>query len=88
MLSFQWLVDRAHHLQDVLITNVMNLSRKFNRGMCSQYDGIVRKITTQADTTEQLVNLQSYVDRLTTGELLELRVSHTYRILTLIAAVG
>ena len=58
----------------ILIDNIMNLSRKFNRGVCAEYDNIVRNITAQSETTEQLVKQQEYVDNLPVRELLTLKV--------------
>ena len=77
-LIFKWLVNRARSLAQVLITNVVNLSRKFNQGIRSQYDTIVRKITHQAESTEELVKLQDYTENLRVGELLDLRVRKNY----------
>ncbi|XP_071486244.1 dynein axonemal heavy chain 3-like [Diadema antillarum] len=68
-----WLILRSRDLADIMITKITNTSRVFNRAICGQYDAIVRKITTHSETTHQLVKLQEYVDRLTTGELLQLK---------------
>ncbi|XP_041458176.1 dynein heavy chain 3, axonemal-like isoform X7 [Lytechinus variegatus] len=68
-----WLILRSRDLADIMITNIIDTSRLFNRAICGQYDQIVRRITTQSETTTQLVKLQEYVDRLTTGELLQLK---------------
>ena len=54
----------------------MDTSQKFNRSICTQYDTIVKKITSQSETTDQLVRQQDYVERLRVGELLELNVSY------------
>ena len=75
----QWLISRARTLADVMTSNIINVSRKFNRGICTQYDNIVRKITAQSETTEDLVKQSDYVERLHVGELLELRVSEMFR---------
>ncbi|XP_030856161.1 dynein heavy chain 3, axonemal-like [Strongylocentrotus purpuratus] len=69
----RWLILRSRDLADIMISKIVNTSRVFNRGICGQYDQIVRKITSQSETTHQLVKLQEYVDRLTTGELLQLK---------------
>lgn len=61
-------------LANVMTNKVMVNSRKFNRAVCTQFDGIVRKITAQSETTESLVKQQEYVENLRVGELLELRV--------------
>ena len=57
-----------------MIRKITNTSRTFNRAICGQYDQIVRKITSHSETTHQLVSLQEYVDKLTTGELVQLKV--------------
>ena len=58
-----------------MISKIVDISRLFNRSICHQYDVIVRKITAQSETTEELVKQQAYVENLYSGELLELRVS-------------
>ncbi|XP_022099330.1 dynein heavy chain 3, axonemal-like isoform X3 [Acanthaster planci] len=68
-----WLIARADDLANIMITKIVNTSRKFNRDICSQYDNIVRKITQQSESTHQLVSLQEYVDGLWVGELLQLK---------------
>ena len=70
---FQFLMGRANCLAGRMIDNVMITSRKFNRGICTEYDNIVRKITAQSETTLELVTQQDYVENLHTKELLELR---------------
>ncbi|KAL5013226.1 hypothetical protein ScPMuIL_007496 [Solemya velum] len=69
----KWLVKRARFLIDLMVTSIMETSRKFNRSICTQYDGIVRKISQQASTTDELVSLQEYVEELSCRELLELK---------------
>ncbi|KAK2157592.1 hypothetical protein LSH36_188g04054 [Paralvinella palmiformis] len=56
-----------------MISKIVDISRLFNRSICHQYDVIVRKITAQSETTEELVKQQAYVENLYSGELLELR---------------
>ncbi|XP_071960977.1 dynein axonemal heavy chain 3-like [Antedon mediterranea] len=68
-----WLIARARNLASIMINKITSTSRKFNRSICQEYDGIVRKITAQSESTDQLVGLQEYVDRLRTGQLLQLR---------------
>ena len=60
-----------------MISNIARISRKFNKGICVQYDGIVKKITMQSETTEELVKQTKYVEDLRVGELVELRVGTT-----------
>ncbi|XP_064605237.1 dynein axonemal heavy chain 3-like isoform X2 [Liolophura sinensis] len=69
----QWLIDRARHLIGIMIDNIVLTSRKFNRGICTQYDEIVFKITRQSETTTELVTLQDYVEGLWCKELLHLK---------------
>ncbi|XP_033642613.1 dynein heavy chain 3, axonemal-like [Asterias rubens] len=68
-----WLIARAEDLANIMINKIVSMSRKFNREICSQYDGIVRKITSQSQSTDQLVALQDYTDGLRVGELLHLK---------------
>ncbi|XP_038073730.1 dynein heavy chain 3, axonemal-like isoform X4 [Patiria miniata] len=68
-----WLMARADDLANIMITNIVMTSHKFNRDICTQYDNIVRKITQQSESTNQLVSLQEYVDGLWVGELLQLK---------------
>ncbi|KAK7495478.1 hypothetical protein BaRGS_00013176, partial [Batillaria attramentaria] len=69
----QWLIDKARALVQVMVTKIMETSDKFNRGICGQYDGIVKKSSYQAENTRELVQLQDYVENLKVGELLELK---------------
>lgn len=57
-----------------MIDNIVVTSRKFNRGICTQYDQIVFKITRQSENTAELVTLQDYVENLWCKELLQLKV--------------
>ena len=72
---FQWLIDKARELVDVMVKKIMETSDKFNRGICRQYDTIVKKSSCQAENTKELVDLIEYVESLKVGELLELKVS-------------
>ncbi|XP_076804480.1 dynein axonemal heavy chain 3-like isoform X3 [Clavelina lepadiformis] len=69
----QWLLDRSHHLQKMMIDNVMNISRRFNRSICTTYDEIVKRITSHVESTNGLVELQEYVDNLASNELIKLK---------------
>ncbi|XP_064633532.1 dynein axonemal heavy chain 3-like isoform X2 [Lineus longissimus] len=69
----EWMIKRSRSLADVMIMNIVNNSRKFNRSICTQYDTIVKHITSQAESTNDLVQLQNYVDNLQVGELLKLK---------------
>ena len=68
------MIQRARDLSLVMVNNIVNHSRKFNRAICTQYDNIVRRITVQSEKTEELVKQIDYVENLRVGELLELRV--------------
>ncbi len=74
IILFQFLIKRARGLINVLTTHIMETSRKFNRGICTEYDTIVRNITAQSETTDELVRQQDYVENLHVKELLHLRV--------------
>ena len=58
-----------------MVQKIMDTSDKFNRGICHQYDVIVKKSSYQAENTKELVDLIAYVESLRVGELLELKVS-------------
>ena len=68
------MIQRARDLSLVMVNNIVNHSRKFNRAICTQYDNIVRRVTAQSEKTEELVKQIDYVENLRVGELLELRV--------------
>lgn len=53
---------------------MVQISRKFNRAICSQYETILQKITTIPENTAELVQQQDYVERLESGELHQLKV--------------
>lgn len=72
--SWQWLVDKARDLNNLMVRKIMDTSDKFNRQICSQYDTIVKRSSYQAENTQELVKLQDYVEGLRVGELLELKV--------------
>ena len=68
------LIAKARWLAEILVTNIIKTSRVFNRGICTDYDTIVKRITAQSETTEQLVGQEAYVEYLQTGEIYTLRV--------------
>ena len=49
-------------------------SRTVNKKICEQYDGIVTRITTIPDNTEELVTLMKFLEKLELKELLDLKV--------------
>ncbi|KAL3852322.1 hypothetical protein ACJMK2_015979 [Sinanodonta woodiana] len=69
----QFMVDRARLLVKEMVDKIMTTSEKFNRSICQQYDGIVKKITFQSEQTDQLVTQMKYVESLRAGELMELK---------------
>ncbi|XP_067861511.1 dynein axonemal heavy chain 3-like [Heptranchias perlo] len=69
----QWMIDRTRELANIVINKVVTVSEKFNRRICQQYDGIVRKITSIAGSTRKLVQMQNYLDTLRSCELLQLK---------------
>ncbi|XP_063786085.1 dynein axonemal heavy chain 3-like [Pseudophryne corroboree] len=69
----QRMIDHTRQLTNIIINKVATASQKFNRKICQQYDGIVTKITAIAASTSTLVELQNYVDKLRTVELLEIK---------------
>nr|XP_026694595.1 dynein heavy chain 3, axonemal isoform X2 [Ciona intestinalis] len=69
----QWLLNRSHHLQTMMINTVVNISRRFNRSICSTYDGIVKRITSHVISTVGLVELQEYVDGLALTEMVKMK---------------
>lgn len=62
-----------------MVTNICNMSRDFNKGICRQYDTIVKRVAQQAENTEELVQMQNYVENLKVGELLQLKVGNLKR---------
>ncbi|XP_053575219.1 dynein axonemal heavy chain 3-like [Bombina bombina] len=69
----QHLIDRTRQLANIIINKVATTSKKFNRKICQQYDDIVTKISSIAASTFALVELQNYVDKLRSFELLEIK---------------
>uniref|UniRef100_H2YSD8 AAA+ ATPase domain-containing protein n=1 Tax=Ciona savignyi TaxID=51511 RepID=H2YSD8_CIOSA len=69
----QWLLNRSQHLQTMMITTVVDISRRFNRSICTTYDEIVKRITSHVISTLGLVELQEYVDGLCSTELIKLK---------------
>ncbi|XP_076448252.1 dynein axonemal heavy chain 3-like [Babylonia areolata] len=69
----QWLITKARELINVMVTKIMETSDRFNRGICKQYDTIVKKSSYQAENTKELVDLITYVEELKVGEMLELK---------------
>ena len=75
-IFFQYLVLRARDLASLMTSKLIKKSFEFNRSICQQYDYIVNRITSSAKTTEELVDLEKYIDNLRSGPLVHLRVSY------------
>ncbi|XP_053321162.1 dynein axonemal heavy chain 3-like [Spea bombifrons] len=69
----QRMIDHTRQLTNIIINKVAATSEKFNRKICQQYDGIVTRISTIAASTSALVELQDYIDKLRSVELLEIK---------------
>ena len=69
------MIDRSRHLVQRMVDSIIATSEKFNRNICKQYDNIVKKITEQSESTDELVKQMKYVESLRAGELLQLKVS-------------
>lgn len=77
-------MTRARALSSALIDNVASLSRIFNRAICAQYKIIIQTLIKPVETTQQLIDQTDYVEKLSSGELLQLRVRvHTGRFMKL-----
>ena len=75
-IFFQYLVLRARDLASLMTSKLIKKSFEFNRSICQQYDYIVNRITSSAKTTEELVDLEKYIDNLRSGPLVHLRVCY------------
>ena len=60
---------------NIMLRKLTKKSYQFNRSICHQYDVIVNCITTSSKTTDELVELEKYIDNLRTGPLLHLKVN-------------
>lgn len=71
---FQYLMLRASDLVSMMTSKLVRRSFDFNRSICHQYDHIVSRITSTAKTTDELVDLEKYIDNLRSGPLIHLKV--------------
>ncbi|XP_052058680.1 dynein axonemal heavy chain 3-like isoform X1 [Mytilus californianus] len=69
----KWLIERVNFLTDVMVTNIKEMSKTFNTGICEQYNTILTKVSVHPENTEELVRLKNYVENLKCGELLQLK---------------
>ncbi|XP_043943753.1 dynein axonemal heavy chain 3-like [Protopterus annectens] len=69
----QCMMDRSRQLANIIINKVATVSEKFNRNICKMYDAIVTRITSILESTSALVQLQNYVDKLRSGELIKIK---------------
>ncbi|XP_067934548.1 dynein axonemal heavy chain 3-like [Watersipora subatra] len=67
------MTERCESLYGRLINHVVERSRKFNKGICESYDGIVRGITEVPEDTAKLVKLIKYVQELDTRDLMVIK---------------
>ena len=71
-------VKKKKRKSDDLVSMMMSkLTRKsfdFNRSTCHQYDYIVNRITSSSKNTDELVDLEKYIDNLRSGPLIHLKV--------------
>ncbi|XP_048589777.1 dynein axonemal heavy chain 3-like isoform X2 [Nematostella vectensis] len=69
----EFLTKRAADLVDVIVTKLTKQSLAFNRSICTKYDHIVVRVTTHAKTTDELVDLEKYLENIRSGPLLLLK---------------
>ena len=67
---------RASDLVGMMTSKLTRMSFDFNRSICHQYDYIVNRITYSAKTTDELVDLEKYIDNLRSGPLVHLKVKY------------
>ncbi|CAH3114243.1 unnamed protein product [Pocillopora meandrina] len=70
----EFLVLRANDLVGLMTSKLVRKSFDFNRSICHQYDYIVNRITSSSKTTDELVDLEKYIDNLRSGPLVHLKV--------------
>lgn len=83
-ISLQNLIQRCKTLYGRLVTHVTEKSRKFNKTICENYDGIVKTITEVPEDTVKLVKLIKYVEELDTKDLAVIKV----RIISIVGKTG
>ena len=64
-------------LSNMILRDIVFRSRTVNKNICEQYDGIVTRITTIPDSTEDLVALMKFLDKLELKELQDLKVRYS-----------
>jgi len=69
----KFLCDRSNMLSNMILRDIVFRSRTVNKKICEQYDGIVTRITTIPDNTEELVTLMKFLEKLELKELLDLK---------------
>lgn len=67
-------MSRADDLVSMMTSKLTRKSFDFNRSICHQYDYIVNRITSSSKTTDELVDLEKYIDNLRSGPLVHLKV--------------
>lgn len=61
-------------LSNMILRDIVFRSRTVNKNICEQYDAIVTRITSMPDSTEDLVTLMKFLDKLGLKELHDLKV--------------
>ena len=69
------MTERANALIEKVIGKVSVKSRQINREICSQFEGVVAKLSEQPDSTQDLVELLDYNHSLRQGIVEDLQVS-------------
>ncbi|XP_068702145.1 dynein axonemal heavy chain 3-like [Montipora foliosa] len=69
----EYLMLRSRDLASMMTSKLVRRSFDFNRSICHQYDYIVNRITSSAKNTDELVDLEKYIDNLRSGPLIHLK---------------
>ena len=77
-------MSRADDLVSMMTSKLTRKSFDFNRSICHQYDYIVNRITSSSKNTDELVDLEKYIDNLRSGPLVHLKVE-VYSVLLFVA---
>ena len=74
----QFLAERSEVLVNIMLSKLTKESLQFNRSICQQYDIIVNRITSPSTSTNDLVELERFIDNLRSGPLVTLKVLTYY----------
>ncbi len=61
-------------LADKILNQVVENSFNFNKKICTQYEDIVTKINSAAQSTDELVELTNFIENLRFGPLMSIKV--------------